>query len=224
MTVCADTIPYVADGVIQLEEMGLNFTANMAFEDHWGDKVNKAKLLEIYEDQLQRLVEYYSEHLHLFPVGPMLTAVPEYLGIPALKETKPEKIVRYCGAGHEMVVVDVDGERYPCHRFIPWVSNRPAPNVDVNCQTAWKSETCKQCKFLPSCPTCAGFNWEINGDTAVRTTFHCESYKKEVLASCILEWRRLRKRLEKFSDLKNDERRRIRMRINAIWELIENGL
>jgi uncharacterized protein len=41
MTICAETIPYVAESVIELEEMGLMFTANIAFEDFWGGPEKK---------------------------------------------------------------------------------------------------------------------------------------------------------------------------------------
>ena len=224
MTVCADTIPYVADSIIEMEEMGLNFTANIAFENHWGDESKKAKLLEIYEDQLFRLINYYVERPHLYPVTPMLTAIPEYLGISSLNEMRTDKITRFCGAGHEMVVIDVDGKRYPCHRFLPWITNRNVPKGDINCQTAWKPETCAQCKLVHSCPTCAGFNWEINGDTGIRTTYHCEAFKLEVMASCILEWKRMRRQMENIDSLPNEDKTRMERRLSAIWELIENGI
>ncbi|MGD2093049.1 MAG: radical SAM protein [Candidatus Aminicenantes bacterium] len=226
MTICADTIPYVADSVIEMEEMGLNFTANVAFEDQWGDESKKAKLLEIYENQLFRLINYYDEHPHLYPVTPMLTAVPEYLGITSFSEKKEKKnkITRYCGAGHEMVVIDVDGNRYPCHRFIPWITNKKAPSGDVNCQTAWKPDKCAQCKLILSCPTCAGFNWETNGDTGTRTTYHCEAFKLEVMASCLLEWKRLRQQKENIDNLEKKDKIRMERRLSAIWELIENGI
>ena len=224
MTICADTIPYAADGIIELEEMGLMFTANIGFEDQWGDEANKFKLLETYEDQLSRLVDYYSDNAHLFPVSPMLTAVPEYLGIPSLYEDKEKENKRFCGAGHEMSVIDVDGKKYPCHRFIPWVTNRPAPEYDVNCQSAWKPDKCAQCRFIPSCPTCAGYNWEIHGDTGIRSTFHCESFKLEVMASCLIEFKRLRRQFENIDTLEDEQKRKMRMRLDAIWELIENGV
>lgn len=28
-----------------------------------------------------------------------------------------KEVKRFCGAGHEMVVVDTNGQRYPCHRL-----------------------------------------------------------------------------------------------------------
>jgi len=83
MTVCSDTIPYLAESVIQMEEMGIFFTANLAFENHWVDEENKKKLLDMYEEQLSILVDYYEKHPHFYPVSPILTAVPDYLGVPS---------------------------------------------------------------------------------------------------------------------------------------------
>ena len=69
MTISAETIPYVFDSVIELEEMGLYFTANLPQENIWGNQNNKKRLLEIYEEQLIRLVDYYVENSHLYPVA-----------------------------------------------------------------------------------------------------------------------------------------------------------
>ena len=130
--------------------------------------------------------------------------------------------VFFCGANHEMAAIDVDGTRYPCHRFMPWITKKPAPKENVNCQNAWKPGKCCQCKLIPSCPTCAGYNWEINGDTGHRTTFHCESYKLEVMASCLLEWKRLRRKLKNIRSMSDKEIVQAKSRLAAIEEFIEN--
>jgi len=225
MTICGDTIPYVADSVIELEEMGLHFTANVAFEDFWGDEEQKQRLLQIYENQLARLVEYYTERPHLFPVEPILTAVPDYLGFSDSGESMKKDFDRYCGAGNEMVAVDVDGKIYPCHRFFPWISGCPTPMEPVNCHSTWKPDNCANCKLLLSCPTCAGYNWEVNRDTSFRTTNHCESYKLEVLASAKLEAIKLSQRKQsEINILPEDELKQIKKRLEAVLDLIENGV
>jgi uncharacterized protein len=223
MTISGETIQYVSDSIIEMEEMELLFTSNVAFENIWGDDDEKAALLDIYEDQLSRLVDYYASRPELFPVSPLLTAVPEYLGIPGYQNKDTDEVKRFCGAGHEMVVIDVDGTEYPCHRFLPWVTGRPAPKEGANCQTAWKPEKCSNCKLLPSCPTCAGLNWEINGDSGIRTTFHCNSYKLEVLASCQLEIKRLKHKMKRLANLSTSEKKQMKMQVEAILDLIENG-
>jgi radical SAM protein with 4Fe4S-binding SPASM domain len=211
---------------MELEEMGMNFTANIAFEDFWGDSENKKKLLMTYQEQLDRLVDYYAKKPNLFPVTPMLTAVPDYLGIPGYGKSIQEErdCTRYCGAGHEMVTVDVDGNIYPCHRFLPWVTGCPAPETPTNRQTVWEPEKCTECKIVDSCPTCAGFNWETHGNTGHRTTYHCEAYKLEVLASSMLEVKRLTRRFYELDNLDLEEKKQIKRRVEALWNLIEDGI
>ena len=76
--------------------------------------------------------------------------VPEKMGIIIPFMVKMQMIRGFgkffCGAGHEMAAIDVDGTRCPCHRFMPWITNKPAPKENVNCQTAWKPKSCANCK------------------------------------------------------------------------------
>ncbi len=75
------------------------------------------------------------------------------------------------------------------------------------------------------CPTCAGFNWETNGDTAYRTTFHCEAFKLEVLASAKLQALRLGDLIaSKTKKITMEEARIAKARIKAILELTKEGL
>lgn len=225
MTISAETIPLVAESVIELEEMGIQFTANVAFENFWGNEQKKEELLKIYEKQLSQLVDYYVAHPGLFPVYTILDVVPEYLDLPVLNTQTEDNIVRYCGAGHAMVAIDVDGNEYPCHRFVPWITGKPAPKDLANRQSAWQPVKCADCKLIHSCATCAGFNWEINGGTGIRTTFHCEAYKLEVLASTKLEALRLGKYTPaELAKLPLTEAQTIKRRLHAVLELVENGL
>jgi radical SAM protein with 4Fe4S-binding SPASM domain len=127
--------------------------------------------------------------------------------------------VRYCGAGHEMIMIDVDGNRYPCHRFSPWVTGRSAPAKLVNRQTTWGPERCAECQLVTICPTCAGFNWQENGDSGIRTTYHCESIKLEVLASAKLQaLRLLQQQPENLAQLSFEEVHRNKCRLDAILD------
>jgi hypothetical protein len=45
------------------------------------------------------------------------------------------------------------------------------------------------------CPTCQGNNWEANANTSLRTTFHCEFFKREAVASAKLALRRIEKHI-----------------------------
>jgi uncharacterized protein len=226
ITVNDKTIPYIAQSVIHLENLQLNFNGGLVLEDIWGDAERKKKLLEIYEDQLAILVEFYAQRPQLFPPSPLFAELPEYLGSPTpeIEQLKNESC-RFCGAGYEMVTIDVDGSPYPCHRFLPICTGRPAPEGPVNRQTRWQPEKCANCNLSPSCPTCIGFNYQINGDPAKRTTHHCEAYKLGILASCQLEAIRLNQMKEsELASLSADEKDNHSRRLDAIINIIENGL
>lgn len=220
MTIYSETIPYVADSIIELEEMGLHFTANIVFENIWGNAKQKKNLLGMYKKQLIRLVDYYACHPHLEPVGPLLQRDLEYINLPNRKiKVSDGDCQRYCGAGHEMVMVEVDGTIFPCHRFANWITNSTAPTIPINIQKIWKPESCAQCNFITICPTCAGFNWELNGDTGIRTTYHCEAFKLELWASAQLQAIRLGQcELSDLLRLSEQEKSRIKRRLEWILE------
>ncbi len=223
MTITSDTIPYIAESVIHLENLDILFSANFVYEDVWGSPDKKKKLLEKFDEQLAILVDYYLEHPELEPVTPLLPALPEYLGNPNHIHT--EKEARFCGAGRDMVTIDVDGTILPCHRFSPWVTNRPLPSMDVNRHSEWKNDKCISCKLLRSCPTCIGFNWEINGDPSMRTDFHCETYKLGVIASARIEAARiLQKTEEELSSMTPKEQLNFKRRVETLFSLIEDGV
>jgi radical SAM protein with 4Fe4S-binding SPASM domain len=225
MTFCAETIPYVADSIIEMEEMGiLRFSANVVFEDIWGTPEQKSALLEVYAQQLDRLVGYYAAHPDLFPAS-IVDRAPEVLHFGEHTKQQGDDCVRFCGAGHGMAMVDVEGNWYPCHRFAPWITGRPAPEGVVNHQAAWKPEKCAECRLVAACPTCVGFNWQENGDTAVRTTYHCEAFKLEVLASAKLQALRfLQKQASDLTALPPEEALTTKERLDAILELAATGL
>ena len=226
MSINEKTIPYIAESVIHLEELGINFHGGPILENIWGDTEQKKELLKTYEDQLAILVDYYIERPHLFPPQPLFPLLPEYLGgnDSEIEKLKKES-VRFCGSGVEMATIDVDGKRYPCHRFLPLCTGKPAPQNDVNTHTSWKPDKCAQCKLVISCPTCVGFNYQVNGDPQIRTTFHCEAYKLGIKASCKVEALRLKKmKKSEWEKLSKKEKDHQKIRLDAIIHVIEKGL
>lgn len=107
---------------------------------------------------------------------------------------------------------------------MPWVTGKDAPLVPANCQEAWLPDGCAECKLILSCPTCAGFNWEVNKDTAIRSTYHCEAFKSEVIASARLEAIRITQKMKELDDIPDDQKRRLKLRLEAVWQLTENGI
>ncbi len=225
-TINDKTIPYLAQSVMHLENLNLNFNGGLVLEDIWGDDERKKELLEIYEDQLAILVDFYALRPGLYPPAPLFAELPEYLGRsnPGIEQLKNESC-RFCGAGYEMVTIDVDGTPFPCHRFLPICTGRPLPDGPVNRQAHWEPEKCARCKLSPSCPTCIGFNYQVNGAAAKRTTHHCEAFKLGIMASCKLEALRLTQMKDAEVDaLSADEKNNRCRRLDAIIQIVENGL
>lgn len=220
------TIPFIAESVIQLENMELNFNGGIVLEDIWGNAEKKAKLLEIYEEQLVILLDFYEKRPHLFPPPPLFPILPESIDmINPETEQSGKELVRFCGAGFEMVTIDVDGTVYPCHRFLPLCTGKPAPVVPVNRQTRWKPDKCSECKLLFSCPTCAGFNYQVNSDTGIRSTFHCEAYKLGLMAQCNLEASRFHQLEESgWEKITEKEKDKYRSRLAVILDIIDSGV
>jgi radical SAM protein with 4Fe4S-binding SPASM domain len=226
MTVNDRTIPYISESVIHLEDLSLNFNGGLVLEDIWGDNERKKKLLETYEEQLAILLNFYEKRPHLYPPSPLFSKIPEYIGRPGseIEQLKKESL-RFCGAGHEMATVDVDGTIYPCHRFLPFCTGRPLPDKQVNTHTQWRPDTCAECTLVASCPTCVGLNYQENGDAAIRTTYHCDAFKLGILASCKLEAVRLNQMTEsEFAKLSEEEKGNRIRRLDAIIHIIENGI
>jgi len=225
MTISAETIPYVADSIIELEEMGVPFTANVVFENIWGALEQKAALLETYAQQLDRLVEYYVAHPELYPARVVGVPVEHASTDMRARRQSDGECIRWCGAGHAMMTVETDGSRCPCHRFSTWITKRPLPAEPVNHQTSWKPEKCDQCKLLAICPICAGFNWQENGDSGIRTTYHCESFKLEAQASAKLQaLRMLQQPPAEVASLSTEDAYALKCRIDGILEFASEGI
>jgi radical SAM protein with 4Fe4S-binding SPASM domain len=224
MTISAETIPHVADSIIDLEEKGIPFTANLVFEDIWGAPEQKTQLLGVYAEQLDRLVDYYTARPDLFPAF-MLSRKLEYVSRPTDLEAPSRDCVRFCGAGHETVMVDIDGTRHPCHRFAPWVTGKPAPSGPVNRHAEWHPQQCAECDLVGLCPTCAGLNWNENGDASIRTTHHCEAFKLELLATAKLLANRLSQKQPKdVANLPVEEASTIKRQLDTILKFASVGI
>lgn len=64
-----------------------------------------------------------------------------------------------------------------------------------------------------------------NGDTAIRTTFHCEAFKLGMLATCKLEAFRLEQlKKSEFEKLTEEEKNNHRRRLDAVIDIIDNGI
>ena len=222
MTISAESIPYVADSIIELEEKEIPFSSNIVFENIWGTPEQKSVLLDVYAQQLERLVQYYAAHPDLYPARIVDVKIEHLTQDRHSKEG--ENYIRACGAGHEMVAVNVDGSRSPCHRFGSWITGKPIPN-GANYQKTWGPKKCAECRLINLCPVCAGFNWQENGDSSIRTTYHCDSFKLEVQASAKLQaLRLLQQKPEDIAKLPSEEAYKLKVKLDTLLEIAENGV
>ena len=45
-----------------------------------------------------------------------------------------------------------------------------------------------QCMYIAACPTCKGYNWEVYGNPDLRTNYHCEFIKLQMIATVKLQY------------------------------------
>lgn len=169
MTISKETLPYLAEGVIDMHQKGFLVSCNLAYGFDWSDS-GSAKILE---RELYKLIEFYLLNPEMEPCS-MLE-----MGISGAG-TKEIKATRYCGAGLSMRAYDVDGIAYPCQFFMPLsVGNEKAANaktivfpndvIDEN----HLDEMCGKCVIRSICPTCFGSNYAATGNIYSRDENMC---------------------------------------------------
>jgi sulfatase maturation enzyme AslB (radical SAM superfamily) len=177
MTLAPDTLGALYQGIRNIESMGLNGSANVVYEPVWGDSPSKRLHLSTFAEQLGLLVEHYAANPHL--------EVPNLLSLPIrllVKERDPDH--SWCGSGKTMRAYDIDGRVLPCHRFARFCTRKIYDGpMSVGPRISTK---CDDCALATACPTCPGYNWQINGHPDSRTSHHCEFIKLQFLATAKL--------------------------------------
>jgi uncharacterized protein len=182
MTISPATIPMISEGVKHLHSLGfLEVAANVPFESLWSTS-ELPRQLDAFAGELERLLQFYLSHEGLGP--PQLVSLPIEKLAAARISSLPRP--RWCGAGKMMTAYDVDGRRYPCHRFLPSTTGTrtysgPYALSDLSEPTA--PSICDKCPIAVACPTCLGNNWEESGDPFARTTHHCAFVLLQMKAS-----------------------------------------
>lgn len=210
MTVSPQTISDCAAGIKHIHSLGFESTCNMVFEDVWGDVVEQKRYLQVFAEQLSELIDFYSDK----PELPRTTLIrPLIESLPRDKNIQPQ---RYCGGGTRMILIDVDGKDYPCHRFAPLSSKRKFEKINFN-KISVKPKKCADCELLAMCPTCYGYNYEYYGDLDRKTTFHCEFFKLQARSAAILTFKDIEriKNQVGLHNLSNDEKVILNRRIQS---------
>lgn len=182
-----DTLQYIYKSSIFLwEEMGFtDVNMNVVFENLWGDKENKEKLLDIFEEQISLLTDdiisnrRWEKEQYNSLVGSRL--LPYSSG-------GSDRASPYCGAT-VMRSIDSDGELYPCFRLSPYALNEDKRFAIKNKETArtlmalntfdTALTKCRTCPFLQNCSMCVGGAFDDNKESSIywRTMYHCEFLK-----------------------------------------------
>ena len=173
MTISKETLPDLADGVIEMHRKGFLVSCNLAYGIDWSDPANTA----ILERELNKLIEFYLSNPEIEPCS-MLE-----MGITNIGADVVEAI-RFCGAGLSIRSYDVDGKAYPCQFFMPLsvgpekaaaVSNIQFPE-DVIPESCL-DEKCRKCVLRPACPNCFGANYAATGSIYQRDDNMCRLTK-----------------------------------------------
>ena len=178
MTINAQSVESMAEGVIHLLEKGAVVHPNVAFEEHeWSDKqINE------YGVQLSKLIYYYIEN----EGKPLITQFIHDLNSYAYSLDHPMQQSEMCGAGCGFQVFDTDGTSYPCHILSPLVLDGKKLQSIKDGQLLNTSDladpNCYLCPFTSSCPTCIACNYLYRDDIKKRDVTHCRIMKTEVKA------------------------------------------
>lgn len=211
MTISKETLPHLAEGVIELHKKGFKISCNLAYQIDWSDEENATLL----ERELLKLIDYYIEHPNIEPCS-MLDMSISNISI------NSDDAYRFCGAGYSMRSYDVDGEFYPCQFFMP---------LSLGEEKAKKSkeiifpkeilpkeeldEKCVSCVLRSICPNCLGANFASTGNIYKRDENMCRLTKITLKARAYFRAVQWEKGLLKGSD---DE---IKATLNAIVKIQE---
>ena len=177
MTISKETLPNLAQGVLDIHKKGYKFDASLAEGVDWTLEDSL-----IYREQLCVLKDTYLKNDSLTPFN----RLTRYINVSNVSAT--EKIQeKWCGAGKYMATYDIDGKKYGCHMFTPVVLGDKALLADMvewDAPESTADNYCKNCVLRNFCSTCAGFNYKYRGHLAIRDKRWCPMILAEALTAC----------------------------------------
>lgn len=187
MTVNDRSLPYLADGVFSVLARGCDLDLNLVHENVWGDGKVMKRHLQVFERELARLVDFFTEN--------PTVQTPNLVSLPIVKcvGLNEDRSKPWCGAGDAMIAVDRTGTKHPCHRFIKFSAGK-AMSIEEFKALPKKTRTnldCERCPMKLACPTCMGCNWEFKGSIADRVTYNCEMLKLQMVATAAIQLNRI---------------------------------
>lgn len=180
MTLSPNTIGRFYEGYRFLHEQGFNeIGPSLAIGDNIGWE---RKHLEIMNEQLNLLVQYFLDHPDVHRVG--------NFALPVWNILNPDAPDLACRVGRDIVCFDCNGNSYPCHIFSPIAMDKNMSDksqyIDFE-QVRLDDGPCKHCLLNKVCSRCFGINYRDRGNCVVPSPFDCAQFKLFFVANCKLQ-------------------------------------
>lgn len=173
MTISLETLPHLAEGVIEMHNNGFLVSCNLAYEIDWSAPENT----KILHQELSKLIDFYLKNPTIEPCS-MLE-----MGITNVADCT-DQTLRYCGAGKYMRSYDVDGNVYPCQFFMPLSlgTERATAAKEIVFPDDYLPQNhidskCMNCVIRSICPNCFGANYASTGSIFKRDENMCRLTK-----------------------------------------------
>lgn len=172
MTVSTDSLKYLCENVVFLEEKGFTkIKTDLAYMHGW-----TKQHLVLWNEQLSLLKKYYLDSdrdMHCSLFNTLIDAI--------LSE---ERHAKRCSCGEEMSCVDWDGTIYPCQMFAPISMDSAMYNkvkdIDFADAENFQVQECRDCVLQSCCPGCAGCNLKFNGAINRINPFYCKAFMIQI--------------------------------------------
>lgn len=199
LTYSPENISYVADGVINLLNLGFDVIhGNPVFENVWEDKHAYLYYLELKKIANHIIEKEIEPRIYISMLDP--EKMHEY-------RCEEDLNKNYCGVGEKgmMASIDYTGNIYPCIRFMPsslgdevqpFIVGHIDTGIDFEgdnfksaCRLTVKSmspEECLNCSIASGCGWCSAYCYQT-GNLNCRSTYHCLMHVAEAAAAKYLQ-------------------------------------
>lgn len=149
------TLPLLSQSVMYMHELGFpEIEIKLAYGFDWSDD----ETCHIFLSELQKLREYYNEHLFINPCT--------FMNINILETAKPVSYIKkWCHAGERTISYDMKGNRFPCRYF-----QDLKKSGKITLEQIWEydytsiqnelTDGCQCCLLRNVCRTCYAYNFD----------------------------------------------------------------
>lgn len=173
MTISKETLPNLAEGVIELHKKGFLVACNLAYQIDWSADEN----VTLLDRELHKLIDYYLDNPQIKPCSMLEMSFNNIV-------TCQDEAIKFCGAGTTMRSYDVDGEFYTCQFFMPLSIGKDkaenAKKIEFPKETIPNElldKKCRDCIIKSVCPNCFGANYAATGNIYSRDDNMCKLIK-----------------------------------------------